>query len=393
MKAFNFAKVPPIYFGASKLRLLPELIAKFNSKGVLLVTGGKSLQVSGKLSGIQDLLEKAGIDYYQVRCDREPTTLWIDDICAKKRGLPIDGVVAIGGGSAIDAGKAIAAMLPHHHSIVNHLEGVGRSLLPHSGIGKKFIAVPTTSGTGSEVTPTAAIFEAGYRVRKKYFYHENLLADAVIVDAELVLSCSPEITATCGMTAFTQLLESYISPTASPLTEAIAWSGLEAIKDNLLLARASGRHNINIREKIAYASLISGIVRPNSNWGIVQKIASIICGYFSIPYRIVCSTLTASSIRMTLKALQSRFPESPTIEKMAAVGKLLDGRSNQSAEYYCDALVNSLDAWTQILELPRLGQYGIQKKELDKLLSKPFNYPNLIQLNRGEIQAILEERL
>ncbi|MGK7873502.1 MAG: iron-containing alcohol dehydrogenase [Xenococcaceae cyanobacterium] len=389
---FNFAKVPPIYFGAGKLQLLPEIIGKLKGKTVLLVTGSKSLQASGKLQLLQELLENARIASERVICDREPTTSIIDGICAEKRKLAIDVVVAIGGGSVIDAGKAISAMLPHENSIFDHLEGVGLGI-PHSGIKIPYIAVPTTSGTGGEVTKNAVISEVGANGYKKSLRHENLVPDAVIVDGELLTSCPRHVTAACGMDAFTQLLEPYLSPGASPLTDAIAWSGMEAIEDNLLAACGEGANNIAVREKMAYASLMSGIALANAGLGIVHGLASPLGGFFPIPHGVVCGTLMAAAVRANWQALRVRNPDSPAVDKMARLGELLDGKPGRSKEYYCDALVNILEEWTEILDLPRLGEYGIQKQDMDKILAKTSNRNNPIELTCEEIQALVEQRL
>ena len=391
-REFNYAKVPPLYIGAGKLNLLPEIIAKFQGQRILLVTGGKSLEASGKLAVIENLLEESSIQYDRVIIEGEPSTSIIDKICAEKRELPIDAIVGIGGGSVVDAGKAISAMLPHKTSILDYLEGVGKGI-PHSGIKIPYIAVPTTSGTGSEVTKNAVISEVGPQGYKKSLRHENFIPDAVIVDGELLLSCPRQVSAASGMDAFTQLLEPFLAPKVSPLTEAIAWSGLEAIKDNLLLACGEGSQDILVRESMAYASLLSGVALANDGIGIVHGLAGPIGGFFPIPHGVVCGTLVAASVRTNLKALRERQPESPAIAKMARLGQLLSGTTDKSPDYLCDALVDILERWTQILEIPGLGSYGIQKQDFDKILAKTTNRNNPIELHREEIQGILEERL
>ncbi len=391
-REFNYAKIPPLYLGAGKLNLLPEIISNFQGKMILLVTGGKSLQASGKLAGIQELLQKSSIQYDHVVCEGEPSTSLIDKICTQKRDLPIDVVVGIGGGSVVDAGKAISAMLPHNTSILDYLEGVGKGI-PHSGIKIPYIAVPTTSGTGSEVTKNAVISEVGPQGYKKSLRHENFIPDAVIVDGELLVSCPRQVSAASGMDAFTQLLEPFLAPKVSPLTEAIAWSGLEAIKDNLLLACGDRAEDIIVRETMAYASLLSGIALANDGIGIVHGLAGPIGGFFPIPHGVVCGTLVSASVRANLKALRQREPDSPAIAKMARLGQLLSGTAHKSPEYFCDALVDILDQWTQTLDIPRLGSYGIQKQDLDKILDKTTNRNNPIELHREEIRGILEERL
>jgi alcohol dehydrogenase len=389
---FFFAKVPPLHFGTGKLHQLPKLIQQFHGKTVLLVTGGKSLQASGQLTHVETLIKQAGAHHHYVVCAGEPTTSEIDRICAEYRPHSIDVVVGIGGGSVIDAGKAISAMLPHENSIFDHLEGVGRNI-PHSGVKVPYIAIPTTSGTGGEVTKNAVISEVGENGYKKSLRHDNFISDAVIVDGTLLTSCPRSVTAACGMDAFTQLLEPYLSPTASPLTNAIAWSGLEAIADNLLLACGEGAADITVRENMAYASLCSGIALANAGLGIVHGLASPMGGFFPIPHGVVCGTLMAAAVRANWQAMQQREPENRAIAKMARLGQRLSRESGKSDAYYCDALVSILEDWTEQLELPRLSAYGIYPSDLDKILDQTQNRNNPIELTREEIRALLETRL
>lgn len=389
---FFFAKVPPIHFGTGKLQQLPKLIRQFNGKTALLVTGGNSLEASGQLAIIATLLEESGIARYRVICAGEPTTAEIDRICDEYRPYKIDVVVGIGGGSAIDAGKAISAMLPHNRSIFDHLEGVGRGI-PHSGVKLPYIAIPTTSGTGGEVTKNAVISEVGPNGYKKSLRHDNLIPDAVIVDGNLLTSCPRNITAACGMDAFTQLLEPYLSPTASPLTDAIAWSGLEAIADNLLLACGEGAEDTSVRESMAYASLASGIALANAGLGIVHGLASPIGGFFPMPHGAICGTLMAAAARANWQALKTRQPHNPAVAKMARLGQRLSQESGKSDDYYCDVLVAILEEWTEQLNLPRLGDFGIQPSDLEKILDETHNRNNPIELTRDEIRAFVETRI
>lgn len=390
---FFFAKVPPIHFGTGKLQQLPKLIRQFNAKTILLVTGNKFLETSGHLAGIQALLTEAEVDQERVICAGEPTTTEIDRICADYRSQGIDLVIGIGGGSVIDAGKAISAMLPHSNSIFDHLEGVGQGI-PHSGIKLPYIAIPTTSGTGGEVTKNAVISgEVGPNGYKKSLRHDNLIPDAVIVDGALLTSCPRSITAACGMDAFTQLLEPYLSPTASPLTDAIAWSGLEAVADNLLLACGEGAEDPTVREGMAYASLASGIALANAGLGIVHGLASPIGGLFPIPHGVICGTLMAAAVRTNWQALKTQQPHSPAVAKMARLGQRLVEELGRSNAYYCDALVAILEDWTAQLDLPKLGLYGLQAADLDRILDQTQNRNNPIELTRDQIRTFVETRL
>ena len=290
---FKLARIPTLHFGAGKLKELPKSIAIFGKKA-LIVTGTASLKGSEYWQEALEGLRQAEIEFQTLTIDAEPSTEFIDSICASLKGQGIEVVIGIGGGSVIDGAKAISAMLPHTNSVLDHLEDVGKNV-PHSGIKIPYIAVPTTSGTGGEMTKNAVMSMVGLGGYKKSLRHDNLIPDTVIIDPRLMLSCPPHITAACGMDAFTQLLEAYLSPLASPLTDALAISGLEEIADCLVAACTDGQNKIAIRSGMAYASMLSGIVLANAGLGIVHGLASPIGGFFPMPHGVVCGTLVASA--------------------------------------------------------------------------------------------------
>lgn len=389
---FTFTKVPTIHFGIGKVLQLPILIRQRGGKTLLLVIGKTSLQRSGRLNAIQASLTDAEISVQVAICQGEPTTQFIDDVCNQYRNTGIDAVAAIGGGSVVDAGKAISAMLPHQNSILDHLEGVGKGI-PHSGRKLPFFAVPTTSGTGGEVTKNAVISEVGEAGYKKSIRHDNLVPDAVIIDGDLLVGCPRSVTAACGLDAFTQLVEPYLSPSATPLTDAIAWSGLEAFKSSFLLACGEGADNPHVREKMAYASLTSGIALANAGLGIVHGLASPLGGYFPIPHGVACGTLVGVALELNWQALQDRGQDSIAIAKMSRLGKLLSEKAGYDDDWYGRACGDIVQQWVAQLDLPRLGTYGVQPCDLDKILSGTRNRNNPIELSSTEIREILERRL
>ncbi|WP_264326406.1 iron-containing alcohol dehydrogenase [Romeriopsis navalis] len=399
MKPFNFANIPPLYFGQGQRSVLPDLIAQFKGQNVLLVIGGRSLQTGGWLNLIDQQLNTAGITTAIVNCTSEPSPAFIDQTCRTYRDQAIDVVIGIGGGSVVDAGKAISAMLPHKNSIVDHLEGVGAGI-PHSGQKIPYIAMPTTSGTGSEVTQNAVISEVGNNGYKKSIRHPKLVPDAIIVDSELLVRCPAAITAACGMDALTQLIEAYLSPTASPLSDAIAWSGIESITPNLLLACGPGQANLDVRAGMAYGSLMSGIALVNAGLGVVHGFASPLGGLFPIPHGVVCGTLMGAAMQTTWQAMQTREPRNPGIVKMQRLGQLLRQQQaltdvpdstipEEDGQYFCAVLTH----WTTQLEIPRLSTYGVTRGDSDRILAQTKNRNNPIQLQRSELQTILETRL
>ena len=389
---FFFAKVPPIHFGTGKIEQLPSLLKSLKAHKVLVVTGGKSLEHSGNWSVIQSLLEQNQITIKRIAYSGEPTTPDVDRLCQQYRPHQIDAVVGIGGGSVIDLGKALSAMLPHQNSIFDHLEGVGKGI-PHSGVKLPYLAIPTTSGTGGEVTKNAVISEVGKNGYKKSLRHDNLIPDGIIIDGNLLTSCPRSITAACGLDALTQLLEPFLSPTASPLTDAIAVSGIEKVAEYFLPACGSEANNPRVREGMAYASLCSGICLANAGLGIVHGLASPIGGLFPIPHGVVCGTLMGIANQVTLEAMRARAPHNPAILKMSQVGRILSRKTGQSENYYGDFLIQTLWEWTEQLAVPKLSDYGVTASDLETIVEQTSNRNNPIQLTREEIFSILSSRL
>jgi len=352
---FNFASVPHIIFGAVKLNEIYELIPKFGNN-ILYVIGESSLKKSRKWDEILYTMQKMGINFSEISVSGEPTPTLVDEAVKKLRDQEIELVIGIGGGSVIDAGKAISAMLPKVDSIRNYLEGVGNKT--HDGRKIPYIAVPTTSGTGSEATKNAVITELGIRGFKKSLRHDNLIPNYAIIDPQLVLSCPRSVSASCGMDAFTQLLEAFVSPKANPITDALAMSGIKQMKDAIIPVCSQKAFDIRLRTAMAYGSLMSGIVLANAGLGIVHGFASSIGGMFNIPHGVVCGTLLAESTKRNIKRLEQLGTEGEKyLLKYAIVGALINGNESIydiNVPHYCSILVETLEYWTKELNIDRL---------------------------------------
>lgn len=388
--AFKFTRTPHIYFGAGKFNDLEKIIGKFG-KTAVIVTGSRSFKSSGKLDALTKLLKNKSINYFHLSVEGEPSPGLIDEAVSKFRKKNIEAVVGIGGGSAVDAGKAVSAMLTQNGSVSDYLEGVEKGI-GHNGVKVPFIAVPTTSGTGSEATKNAVLSQDSADGFKRSIRHDNFVPDIAIVDPELTVSCPPDITAACGMDAFTQLLESYVSLESSALTDALAFSGLEHIKDNLVPACTEGAKNIKVRAGMAYASLVSGITLANAGLGIIHGLASVIGGFFNIPHGVICGTLVGAATEVSIGKLKSRN-KTRTLRKYATIGALLSGSDSKGTDNCCELLINKIDEWTHTLKLPLLCEYGMQIADLDKIADKTSNKNNPVELNRDEIKDILCRRM
>ena len=391
---FNFVRIPHIIFGPGKLVNLYSLISQYG-KSVLIVVGASSLKKSGKLDEIQMTLGDKRINYHVIEVKGEPSPNMVDEAAQKYRNKSIGLVVGIGGGSVTDAGKAISAMIPKVDSIKNYLEGVGTKI--HDGQKIPYIAIPTTSGTGSEATKNAVISEIGQEGFKKSLRHDNLIPDVAIIDPELMKSCPPSVTAACGMDAFTQLLESYVSSKANPITDALAYSGMTYMKDALIPACSHKSSDINIRSSMAYGSLMSGMTLANAGLGIVHGLASPIGANFIIPHGVVCGTILAEATKINIKILQQIGSEGKiSLKKYADIGALLSEEPLNTGKNLSESLsilIKTLENWTHVLNLDKLSKYGISYNDINKIVEKTELKNNPVTLDKKDMIEILENRI
>ena len=393
--AFQVARLPEIRFGDGTLEQLPGLLARFGRR-VLLVTGRASLQSTPHWGQLVDGLAAAGLDWRQVVVDGEPSPEVVDTAVAQHRDADIDVVAGIGGGSVLDAAKAIAGLLRTGTRVLDHLEGVGRGL-PYPGPAVPFVAAPTTAGTGSEATKNAVLSRHGREGFKKSFRDDRLVARIAVVDPRLLAGCPKPLIAANGMDAFTQLLESYVSLRASPFTDALAASGMQAFRDGFWPAWTAGDPQADEGyRRLAYASLCSGITLAQCGLGSVHGLASPLGAYFPIPHGVVCGTLVAAATRVNIAALRARAPDSPALRKYAEAGVLLSGRMHTSEDAAQDALVDLLEEWTERLDLPRLGAFGMSSTDVDRVVANCRGgsmQTNPLVLENAELAALLEDRL
>jgi len=393
---FSIANLPRIRFGEGSLQQLPECIAEFGTR-VLLLSGRRSFSTTAHWPALQESLQGQGIVCELASVTGEPSPQLVDEVVGRFLGKGIEVVVGIGGGSVLDAAKAIAGMLPHGNSVLDHLEDVGKGL-PYNGPSLPFIAVPTTAGTGSEATKNAVLSVRGGDGYKKSFRHESLVARTAIIDPRLLEECPATLIAAQGMDAFTQLLESYVSLRANPLTDALARSGLQAVAEGFMAAHAGGdsaeaRHG---RAAMAYAALLSGITLAQTGLGSVHGLAQPLGSLFPVPHGVACGTTLAAATAVNIAALQQREPQSPALGKYAEVGRLLSGQLELADSAACNALLERLEQWTESLQLPRLSAYGIGEGDIPAIVVGSRNNSmktNPVRLDDEEIGEILLRRL
>jgi alcohol dehydrogenase class IV len=393
MNPFAFSGVPAIRFGAGEFRGVGRLL-KGMGDHVLVLTGASSLERAGRWDGLARDLAEASVRFSRVKVEGEPTPDFVDRTTIRFRNRGIRVVLAVGGGSVVDAGKAVSAMLTQKASVREFLEGVGTR--QHNGEKVPFVAVPTTSGTGSEATRNAVLSEVGPKGFKKSLRHERFVPDLALIDPELMLSCPPEVSAACGMDAFTQLLESYVSTRASPFTDALAKSGISFLKDSLIPVCTTEGGNVEKRAAMAYASLASGITLANAGLGVVHGLASPIGGFFPVPHGVVCGTLVGAGTRINIEKLRSQGPAGiSALRKYARVGALLGAGAcrEEDVNGCCDLLVGRIDEWTETLGMPRLSEYGVCASDLDRIVEGAENKNNPVRLTDAEIRDLLSMRL
>jgi alcohol dehydrogenase class IV len=389
VKPFQFSRLPKIYFRKGIFAELPSVIKTFGNR-ILIVTGESSFLDSAYSQRLFDDLQKRSIEYHLLTISGEPSPEIIDTAVKEYHNERIDLIAGIGGGSVLDAGKAVSAMMYKADSVLAFLEGVGTR--EHPGTRLPYIAVPTTSGTGSEATKNAVLSRVGKGGFKRSLRHDNLVPDIALVDPELTLTCPRENTAASGMDCFTQLLESYLSDKAVEYTDALALEGLKAIKTSLLSAYQNVT-DIEARTGMSFAALTSGICLANAGLGAVHGFASSIGGMYNIPHGLICGTLMASGNEINVRELRKMDAGQPALEKYALLGRLFSDESGKSDSYYTDRFIQFLHRLTGELNLPGFSEYGVEEKDVDYICSNTDIKNNPVKLTPEDLKDILRPRL
>jgi alcohol dehydrogenase class IV len=383
--SFEFATTTRIIFGAGKLEEIGPLAKQFGHRP-LLVTGRdqtRATKVVGLLSG-------SGIASVIFPVPGEPEIETVQRGLALAKSEHCDVVIGIGGGSALDAGKAIAALLNNAGDLLDYLEVIGHAKpLPQPSA--PFIAIPTTAGTGSEVTRNAVLASAEHRV-KVSLRSPHMLPRIALIDPELTYDLPPAITARTGMDALTQLIEPLVCLRANPLTDALGRECLGWAGRSLAVAFRDGKDPA-ARADMAFASLCGGLALANAGLGVVHGFAGPIGGMFAAPHGAICGALLSPGMEGNIRALQQRQPESEALGRYDEIGRLLTGKTSASPEdgvAWIRALVTEL-------QIPRLGSYGITREHTAELVQKASESnsmkANPIALTPDELASILEAAL
>ncbi|WP_020530546.1 iron-containing alcohol dehydrogenase [Flexithrix dorotheae] len=388
--SFSFTSTPQIHFGVGKFKLLPRLINNYG-KNVLILTGAKSFTSSVNWDILRESLDDLEISFAHFEIPNEPSPNQIDHCVKQFRENDLRVILAIGGGSVLDAGKAVSAMIPLNKPVKNYLEGVGTGE-SHPGIKIPFIAVPTTSGTGSETTKNAVITEVGKNGFKKSLRHDNFVPDLAVVDPSLTLSTPKNQTAHSGMDAFTQLVESYLSTKSNLMTDSLAIKALNQLKDGLPLAVNEGA-NIEGRTKMAYASMISGITLANAGLGTIHGFASSVGGKCNIPHGLICGSLMGIVNRITVRELRKQDATNLALSKYARLGRMFSQKDDKGKDYQIDFLLDQIDQWIEEFEIAKLSRFNLEEQLIPSIIKETGNKNNPYQLNPAELDEALRNRI
>jgi alcohol dehydrogenase class IV len=382
---FEFATATRIIFGAGKLAEVGQIARAMGSRA--LVITGRDITRAERLL---DLLSDAGVGYVTFGVEAEPTIEVTLDGTAFARREGCDLVIGFGGGSVIDAGKAIAALLANPGDPLDYLEVIGRGQALVNRAAPN-IAIPTTAGTGAEVTRNAVLASTEHRV-KVSLRSPLMLPTVALVDPELTYSLPPHITAYTGLDALTQVIEPYVSHLANPLTDAICREGIQRAARSLEQAYQQG-DDVKAREDMALVSLCGGLALANAKLGAVHGFAGPFGGMFHARHGIVCAALLPHVMRVNVEVLEARDPDNPALARYDEIAKWLmddDSATAMDGAAWVGAVCASM-------KISGLAVYGFDQSKFDTLIEKAARSSSMkgnpIQLTHDEMADILERAL
>ena len=376
--SFEFATAARIMVGAGRVAELPGVLSGLGSR-VLVCTGANPARHAGLLAGL-------GLPAAVFPVAAEPTVELARAGVAAAREHGADVVAAIGGGSVIDTGKAVAMLLGNGGDPLDYLEvvGSGRTI---SRPAVPCAAVPTTAGTGAEVTANAVLASPSHRV-KVSLRSRLMIPQVALVDPQLTASCPPPVTAASGLDALTQCLEPFVSVRANPLTDGLAREGLRRAAAGLRAAYADG-NDLDARADMAVCSLLGGIALANAKLGAVHGLAGVIGGTADVPHGMACAALLAPVIEANVQALRSGQPDHPGLARYTEAAWLLTGKPAASTE---DGIAWIRETMT-LLAVPGLAAFGIRPEHAGDVAGKASRSSSMqgnpVALSHADLLTIL----
>ena len=383
---FDFVTSTRIRFGAGTQAEVPDFVRELGARRLLLVTG----RTPERAERLRRALLAADHEMVELAVASEPTVELVRMAAQRAIAQRCEAVVAFGGGSAIDAGKAVAALVTNRGDPRDYLEGIGRGrTLERPSL--PVVAVPTTAGTGAEVTRSAVLLTRHER-NKINLRSLNLAPTVAIVDPDVVSDAPSALLMANGYAAFSQLIEPFLSSRANPLTDAWAREGMRRSVRSLRRAALEGP-DASAREDLALASLLSGLCLTNAGLGAVSAFAAPAGGMLEAPHGAVCAALLAPVMAVNLRALRGRAPNHIALARFVEIAVLLTGRPS------ADALeaVTWLEALARDLQVPGLARLGLTPADVPGLIERAKHAPNLssnpIELTNEELAEIADRAL
>jgi alcohol dehydrogenase class IV len=383
MFSFEFATANRIIFGAGKLTELGKLI-EGNVKRVFFVRGGSS----DAIPRVRGILTSSGIPFREFSVHGEPTVEVVRE--GIKVAQECDIVIGLGGGSVIDTGKAIAALVTNPGDLYDYLEVIGKGqTLVNAPL--TYIAIPTTAGTGAEVTRNAVIESTEQNV-KVSLRSLLMLPRVALVDPELTYSLPPEVTASSGLDALTQLIEPFVSVRANPMTDAICREGIAYAARSLRRAYENGADK-EARKGMSLASLFGGLALANAGLGAVHGFAGPLGGMLHAPHGVLCARFLPLVMETNIQAMEARQPEHLALDRYTEIARILTGEKDATAREG----VNWTSELVNALKIPRLSTYEMRPEDFPGAVQKTQKASsfkgNPIVLDEQELTGILEKAL
>lgn len=382
---FDFITAPRIRVGPGTIRDVGSIANKAGERP-LVVTGRRTEPAVRLLS----ILSEHGLGASLFSVAGEPELDTVRSGVALAKAESCDFVISLGGGSAIDAGKAIAGLLTNEGDVLDYLEiiGKGKALARR---GARFIAIPTTAGTGSEVTRNAVLASPEHRL-KVSLRSPHLMPGVAVVDPELTYELPPDITAYTGMDALTQLIEPFVCTRANPMTDAVCREGIPRAARSLARAFRNGT-DVEARLDMSVASLFGGLALANAGLGAVHGLAGPLGGMFSAPHGALCAALLPHVMEGNLRALRERLPAGDALRRYEEVARMLTGNPAATADCGVDWVRRLVSG----LNIPPLRRYGITRERGPEISEKAANASSMkanpVTLTPEELGRILDRAI
>jgi len=382
---FEFATATRIVFGAGAIKNIGAVAGEMGHRA-FVVTGRDAKRAEPLLAS----LKSAGVITVTFPVAGEPELAIVEHGTKLAKAAQCELIIGFGGGSVIDTAKAIAAMVTNDGELLDYLEIIGRGK-PLAKPSAPFIAIPTTAGTGAEVTRNSVLASPEHKL-KVSLRSPLMLAKVAVVDPELTYDLPPALTASTGMDALTQLIEPFVCNRANPMTDGLCVEGLRRAARSLRIAFSKGKDK-DAREDMAVASLFGGLALSNAGLGAVHGFAGPIGGSFPAPHGAICAALLPHVMAINLHALRQRDPHGPALYRYEETAWWLAGDMKAKAD---DGL-KWVRALVLDLKVPRLASFGIQREHFPDLVAKASKTSSMkanpIALTSEELTEILESAL